>query len=112
MTQVHALHMGGVSRFAQVYDHWASDVKESGVPINDPFKIEGLLTNDADIAKWNKEGLPANEMSIQNGILTTMSSRWPLCIDPQMQVCCKSSTQDASKWRRREALSCEFVNRR
>lgn len=61
-------------------------VKESGIPINDPFKIEGLLTSDADIAKWNKEGLPANEMSIQNGILTTMSSRWPLCIDPQMQV--------------------------
>ncbi|CDJ60958.1 hypothetical protein EMWEY_00008520 [Eimeria maxima] len=73
-------------RNRMVYDHWASDVKESGVPINDPFKIEGLLTNDADIAKWNKEGLPANEMSIQNGILTTMSSRWPLCIDPQMQA--------------------------
>ncbi|CDJ35101.1 uncharacterized protein EMH_0023860 [Eimeria mitis] len=73
-------------RNRMVYEHWASGVKESGVPINDPFKIEGLLTSDADIAKWNKEGLPANEMSIQNGILTTMSARWPLCIDPQMQA--------------------------
>ncbi|CDJ47273.1 Axonemal 1-beta dynein heavy chain dynein heavy chain, related [Eimeria brunetti] len=73
-------------RNRMVYTHWAAGVKESGVPINDPFKIEGLLTSDADIAKWNKEGLPANEMSIQNGILTTMSARWPLCIDPQMQA--------------------------
>lgn len=71
---------------SQVYDHWAAGVKDSGIPINCPFKIEGLLTSEADIAKWNKEGLPSNEMSIQNGILTTMSARWPLCIDPQMQV--------------------------
>jgi dynein heavy chain len=25
-------------------------------------------------------------LSVQNGILTTASSRWPLCIDPQLQA--------------------------
>ena len=74
--------------FVQVYEHWFSAVRECGIPISDPFKIEDLLTSDVDVAKWNNEGLPANEMSIQNGILTTMSARWPLCIDPQMQVNC------------------------
>ncbi|KAL8455338.1 hypothetical protein Emag_000820 [Eimeria magna] len=73
-------------RNEMLYKHWALKAREGNIPINEPFKIEDLLTTDADVAKWNNEGLPANEMSIQNGILTTMSARWPLCIDPQLQV--------------------------
>ena len=35
---------------------------------------------------WVSKGLPADQHSIQNGILTTKSSRFPLCIDPQQQA--------------------------
>ncbi|OEH75760.1 dynein heavy chain 10 related protein [Cyclospora cayetanensis] len=70
----------------RIYEEWCSRVVQSGIPVRNPFKIECLLTTEADIVQWNSEGLPANEMSIQNGILTTMSSRWPLCIDPQLQA--------------------------
>jgi len=35
------------------------------------------------IRDWNINGLPTDEVSVQNGILATTAERWGLCIDPQ-----------------------------
>ena len=50
------------------------------------FQVDNLLTNDVEISRWTSEGLPPDELSIENGILTTQASRYPLCIDPQQQA--------------------------
>ena len=69
-----------------VYQEWQADLLERGLPLTQPFRLEELLASDVQITQWAYEGLPSDELSIQNGILTTCAARWPLCIDPQMQA--------------------------
>ena len=51
-------------------------------PSTDPVKI---LTDEATAAKWNKQTLPSDKVSIENGTILTNSERYPLIIDPQLQ---------------------------
>ncbi|CAG5923192.1 unnamed protein product [Menidia menidia] len=73
-------------RNEMVYQLWIKDVHERGIPLSQPFKVENLLTDEVEISRWCSEGLPSDELSVQNGILTTRGSRFPMCIDPQQQA--------------------------
>ena len=73
-------------RASLCYDLWLGDVRDRSLPLSEPFRLETILTTEVETTKWASEGLPGDELSIQNGILTTRSSRFPLCIDPQMQA--------------------------
>ncbi|KAM9858629.1 dynein axonemal heavy chain 10 [Aulostomus maculatus] len=69
-----------------VYRVWVEDLQERGIPLSQPFKVDNLLTDEVEISRWGSEGLPPDELSVQNGILTTRGSRFPMCIDPQQQA--------------------------
>ncbi|XP_028270606.1 dynein heavy chain 10, axonemal isoform X2 [Parambassis ranga] len=73
-------------RNEMVYQIWVQDVQKRGIPLSQPFKVENLLTDEVEISRWGSEGLPPDELSVQNGILTTRGSRFPMCIDPQQQA--------------------------
>ncbi|XP_033627732.1 dynein heavy chain 10, axonemal-like [Asterias rubens] len=73
-------------RAKMVYKDWQEDVLERSIPLSQPYRLESLLTDDVEISRWGSEGLPPDELSVQNGILTTRASRFPLCIDPQQQA--------------------------
>ncbi|KAM8956224.1 dynein axonemal heavy chain 9 isoform 1-T1 [Lycaon pictus] len=51
-------------------------------PTLDPLR---MLTDDADVATWHNEGLPADRMSTENATILLNCERWPLMVDPQLQ---------------------------
>lgn len=44
-----------------------------------------MLTSDSQVAEWQNERLPSDQISIENGGIITQCQRWPLMIDPQLQ---------------------------
>lgn len=69
-----------------IFDDWLEDVCNREIPIRLPFRLDENLTTDVEVSTWSSEGLPPDELSVQNGILTVRASRFPLCIDPQLQA--------------------------
>eukprot|EP00048_Salpingoeca_helianthica_P012902 m.192947 g.192947 ORF g.192947 m.192947 type:complete len:4011 (+) comp15437_c5_seq118:82-12114(+) len=73
-------------RREMLQEDWLKDLQKRTVPVSEPFDLALLLTNEVEISKWTSEGLPPDELSIQNGMLTTRAKNFPLCIDPQQQA--------------------------
>jgi len=73
-------------REKMIYEVWMTDILSKKIVMTPNFKVSKFLTNDVEIGQWNVQSLPGDELSVQNGILTTRASRFPLCIDPQLQA--------------------------
>lgn len=67
--------------------HWVPYLKglKIPIPVSEGLDPLTLLTDDAQIASWNNEGLPSDRMSTENATILTNCERWPLMIDPQLQ---------------------------
>jgi dynein heavy chain len=50
-------------------------------------RVISILASEVEIATWNSQGLPVDSFSTENGIVMCNTTRWPLLIDPQLQVC-------------------------
>jgi dynein heavy chain len=73
---------GYALRQKMMLEDWKADLVEKAIPNKETFALEKFLTDDVEVSRWGAQGLPSDELSIQNGILTQYASRWPLCIDP------------------------------
>lgn len=57
----------------------------AAIPLSVPSDPLRILTSAAQIAGWRADGLPADQVSTENGSIVCNSARWPLIIDPQLQ---------------------------
>ena len=65
---------------------WVQLCKGKKIPVDEDFSLERTLANPVVVREWQIMGLPADEFSTENGMLTTLGRRWPLMIDPQGQA--------------------------
>eukprot|EP00929_Paragymnodinium_shiwhaense_P087549 TRINITY_DN476_c0_g6_i1.p1 TRINITY_DN476_c0_g6~~TRINITY_DN476_c0_g6_i1.p1 ORF type:complete len:3651 (-),score=1240.57 TRINITY_DN476_c0_g6_i1:538-10725(-) len=63
-----------------------SETKKLQVPCSEKVQVVEFLVDQTVIGEWNMEGLPNDDLSVQNGIMVTSSSRYPLMVDPQGQA--------------------------
>lgn len=64
---------------------WKEELKRCKIPFSGNINITAMLVDNTTIGEWNLQGLPNDDLSIQNGIITTKATRYPLLIDPQGQ---------------------------
>ena len=64
---------------------WIPDINARNIPMTQGVEPLKILTNESAIAQWKNEGLPADQMSLENASVITSCQRWPLIIDPQLQ---------------------------
>ena len=69
----------------QLMKGWETELKKNSIPYTNDLNITTMLVSNTTIGEWNLEGLPNDDLSVQNGIIATQASRYPLLIDPQGQ---------------------------
>lgn len=58
---------------------------DAGLDLTRGLDVSTFLVEETEAGQWAVEGLPTDPLSIQNGVLVTRASRWPLLVDPQGQ---------------------------
>ncbi|MGH0152445.1 UNVERIFIED_CONTAM: hypothetical protein FKN15_022453 [Acipenser sinensis] len=64
---------------------WEGEMRSRKIPFTDNLNLISMLVDPPTISEWNLQGLPGDDLSVQNGIIVTKATRFPLLIDPQTQ---------------------------
>ncbi|KXS11241.1 hypothetical protein M427DRAFT_505508 [Gonapodya prolifera JEL478] len=65
---------------------WTKLCTEKEIPCSPTFTLSGTLGDPIQIRSWQLAGLPNDAFSLENGIVSSKTRRWPLFIDPQGQA--------------------------
>ena len=68
-----------------IQNSWKKELSSRKVPFTPTLNVTDMLTDTITVGEWNLQGLPNDELSVQNGIIVTKATRYPLIIDPQGQ---------------------------
>eukprot|EP01012_Entosiphon_sulcatum_P023110 TRINITY_DN280_c0_g1_i1.p1 TRINITY_DN280_c0_g1~~TRINITY_DN280_c0_g1_i1.p1 ORF type:complete len:2686 (+),score=823.42 TRINITY_DN280_c0_g1_i1:5663-13720(+) len=66
--------------------YFYNDCVKRKIPVTENLSVTRFLIDESQVTDWQLEGLPADDHSVQNGIMITRSQRkYPLLVDPQGQ---------------------------
>ncbi|XP_076766493.1 dynein heavy chain 3, axonemal [Xylocopa sonorina] len=65
---------------------WHTSCLKAAIPCGKKFSLIDILGKQVEIRAWIIFGLPADNFSVENGIIVKKADRWPLMIDPQNQA--------------------------
>ena len=66
-------------------EQWKKELKNRHIPLSEKLNLTEMLSDSTTVGEWNLQGLPNDELSVQNGIIVTKATRFPLLVDPQGQ---------------------------
>lgn len=64
---------------------WMGILKAKSIPFTTNLNIINMMVDSATVSEWTLQGLPNDELSVQNALIATKSRSYPLLIDPQIQ---------------------------
>ncbi|KAK1128259.1 Dynein heavy chain 5, axonemal [Melipona bicolor] len=70
---------------AGLVSSWMNILATKSIPFTKNLNITNMLVDSATISEWTLQGLPNDELSVQNALVVTKSSSYPLLVDPQNQ---------------------------
>ncbi|XP_033349446.1 dynein heavy chain 5, axonemal isoform X1 [Bombus vosnesenskii] len=70
---------------ASLVSSWMNILATKSIPFTKNLNITNMLVDSATMSEWTLQGLPNDELSVQNALIVTKSSSYPLLIDPQNQ---------------------------
>ena len=74
------------SEFREMLMHqWQGLLKTKKLPFTENINVVNMLINDNETSEWALQGLPSDELSLQNASIVTKARSYPLLIDPQGQ---------------------------
>lgn len=66
-------------------DDWRSKISDLGIVHTPGVTMKEILEDKIEVREWTVNGLPQDNLSIENGIIIKYTRRWPLMVDPQNQ---------------------------
>lgn len=69
-------------RDIMINDNFKKYIIDGKIPFSKTINPVKMLADEACVAVWNKQGLPTDPVSIENGTILCNSDRYPLVVDP------------------------------
>jgi dynein heavy chain len=64
---------------------WNEIVQQYDIPRTTNFSVLSLMADSSEVSEWTLQGLPNDELSIENAVIVTSGACYPLLVDPQSQ---------------------------